>query len=363
MRACLILAVFACLLGGVAGGLLRAGTLPAWLIDGPWIGYAALDHAALMLSSLLGSVIGVERAVALRQHWAFLVPGTAASAGVLLLTGHAQAGAWLGLMASCVFVGVNFIFWLRQPYTHIALLLTGALAWAVGSAMFVIDGVSVRALPWWFAFIVLTIAAERLEMHRVLRRNTWALPLLLAAVASLLVGAALSSAKPDGGGVLYGLALVSLALWFAVFDIARRTVRATGLSRYMALCLLGGYAWLAVAGLAWAGMALGCPGRDMALHALGLGFIIGMVMGHAPVILPAVTGIKLLFGNWFYMPLALLHASLCVRLFGGMVDPALRAQGSLLNALALGCFALTVAGSAVALRRRKKLVTRLAECN
>jgi hypothetical protein len=133
-----------------------------------------------------------------------------------------------------------------------------------------------------------------------------------------------------------------------VYDIARRTVRTHGLTRYMALCLLAGYAWLGLAGVAWVGMAFGLPGRDIAMHALGLGFIVGMVMAHAPVILPAVAHVRLLFGPWFYVPLALLQLSLAVRL----ADPAWRAAGALGNAVALALFVATVAGSAIAWRRR-----------
>ena len=307
-----------------------------------------------MLSSFFGSVIGVERAVALRQRWAFVPPLASAISGVLLLSGHAAAGAWSGLLASCVFVAVNFIFLFHQPHIHIALLLVSGLAWVGGNALFAIDQNAARALPWWFAFIVLTITAERLEMYRLMRCHVWAYPSLLVSVTGLLAGAALSSVNPVFGGVLYGSALAALALWLGVFDIARRTVLAQGVSRYMALCLLSGYAWMGVAGVAWIGTALGCPGRDMALHALGLGFIISMVMGHAPVILPAVANIKLLFGTWFYVPLVMLHASLLVRLFGGMVNPNLRAHGTQLNALALGCFVAAVAASAIAWRLKHR---------
>ena len=44
--------------------------------------------------------------------------------------------------------------------------------------------------------------------------------------------------SPVWGGWLYGLSLAALAAWLVCFDIARRTVRAHGLSRYMAVCLL-----------------------------------------------------------------------------------------------------------------------------
>jgi hypothetical protein len=168
------------------------------------------------------------------------------------------------------------------------------------------------------------------------------------AVLLLLAGVAVSAVDVALGSALYGVALMALALWLGVYDIARRTVRARGLTRYMALCLLAGYAWLALAGLAWLGMAFGCPGRDIAMHALGLGFIVGMVMAHAPVILPAVARVKLLFGSWFYAPLLLLQVSLALRL----ADPAWRAAGAWGNALALALFIATVAGSAIAWRRR-----------
>jgi hypothetical protein len=90
--------------------------------------------------------------------------------------------------------------------------------------------------------------------------------------------------------VLYGAALTALGAGSRAFDIARRTVRAEGLSRYMAVCLLIGYAWLFAAGSPGPRPSLGAPLRDAALHGLGLGFLFSMMLGHAPVILPAVVG-------------------------------------------------------------------------
>ena len=102
--------------------------------------------------------------------------------------------------------------------------------------------------------------------------------------------------------------------------------------------------------MAWAATALGLPWRDTALHALGLGFIFSMMMGHAPVILPAIARVKLQFGFFFYVPLAALHLSLALRLGWGAVDAAQRATGASLNAAAIALFAATVAGAAVAWR-------------
>jgi hypothetical protein len=348
----LALLVATSLLAAVAGGLLRAG-VPG-LGESVVIGQAAVAHAALMLSGFLGTAIGVERAVAIKLRWAFAAPLLSGLASVFFLAGDTSLASGLAIAAALVFVAVNTVVVKRQRADHTALLLMGALAWLVGNALFA-EGLGAAAvLPWWFAFPVLTIAAERLEMTRLMRRHPAAHGSLYATLAALLLGAALCAASPTWGGVVFGAALTALAVWFGVFDIARRTALAHGLARYMAMCLLVGYVWLGIAGVAWIGMALGCPGRDLALHALGLGFIVSMVMGHAPVILPAVARVKLHFGPWFYAAPLLLHASLVLRLFGGIGQPQLRTAGAALNAAAMALFALTLLGSALAWRARER---------
>ena len=352
LRLLMLAGVALSLLAGIAGGLTRAGVALPGSPDALWPGRAALAHAALMMSGFLGTVIGIERAVAVKRRAAFAAPVASSLGGLCLLLGHAAAGAWLGVAAAIAFMGVNAVVVQRQRAAHTWLLLAGAGAWLAGNLLFALGLGSAEVLPWWFAFLVMTVAAERLEMTRLMRRRPAAQGLLYAVLAALLLGAAMPALAPVAGGALYGAALTLLALWLAVFDIARRTVFAHGLSRYMAVCLLGGYVWLAVAGAAWALAAFGMPVRNVALHALGLGFIVSMVMGHAPVILPAVARVKLQFGAFFYVPLAALHASLVLRLGFGTLDPSLRATGALLNAAALALFAATVLGAALAWRLR-----------
>ena len=108
-----------------------------------------------------------------------------------------------------------------------------------------------------------------------------------------------------------------------------------------------GLLWVHIAAVAWAGWTLGAPWRDAALHALGLGFVFSMMLGHAPVVLPAVARIKLLFGPVFYVPWLVLNVSLALRVLFSM-----KAAGAALNALALVVFAATVLGSALAWRTR-----------
>jgi len=345
---CLLVGVALALVGGIAGGLLRVGLVLPATADAAWLANAAVFHAALMIGGFLGTVIGIERAVAVRLRIAFAAPLASAAGAICLLLGRTEAGAWFGVAAAVVFVGVSAVVVARQLAAHTVLLLVGAAAWLIGNLLFALGVGRAASLPWWFAFLVITIAAERLEMTRLMRHGRGAGLSLFAVLAAMLVGATWFASSPAAGGLLFGLALTLLAAWLGVFDIARRTVRAHGLSRFMAIALLGGYAWLAVAGLAWIGMAYGWPLRDTALHALGLGFVVSMMMGHAPVILPAIARVKLAFGPWFYAPLLLLHVSLILRLgFGGAHFTA-RATGAALNAAAIALFAITLVGAALA---------------
>ena len=343
--------IAAALLGGVAGGLRRAGVLLPGAGDAAWLDPATAQHAALMIGGFLGTVIGLERATAARSRAAFAAPAASALGGACLLLGQTAAGAWLGVAAAIAFVVVNAVIVGRQRAAHTVVLLAGALAWLAGNLLFA-AGMTPAALPWWFAFLVTTIAAERLEMTRLMRHGPWAGRLLGAVLTLLFVAATGSVAAPAAGGALFGSALVLLAAWFGWFDIARRTVRAHGLARYMAVALLGGYGWLAIAGAAWVGVAFGLPLRDAALHALGLGFVVSMIMGHAPVILPAVARVKLHFSALFYLPLAALHASLALRLGFGAGDLAARSLGAILNAGAIAMFAATIAIAAFSWRSR-----------
>ena len=83
--------------------------------------------------------------------------------------------------------------------------------------------------------------------------------------------------------------------------------------------------------------------RDAALHAIGLGFVFSMVFGHAPIIFPAVTRIKIPYHPALYLPLALLHLTLALRVFGCLsAQFALRQQAALLNGLVLVVFIATL---------------------
>jgi len=339
-RVVLLLLAAAGLVAAIAGGLARLGVgaaLPS-----------AAFHGAVMVCGFLGTVISLERAVALRAGWAYLAPAAAGLGTVALLLGGYSVAAALWLMAPIALLVASAAIVRRQRAAHTVLLAVAAVAWLAGSLAHAF-GRHDAAPAWWFAFLVLTIGAERLEMTRLMRRRPLATPLLAGIVTALLLACAVAMIDAAIGRALYGLSLAALAAWLAAFDIARRTVRTEGFARYSAFALLCGYAWLAVAGFAW---AFASAGRDVALHALGLGFVFSMILGHAPLIVPVVAGVRMRYMSAFYLPLALLHASLVLRLLAGHSAMDLRVWGALGNTVAIGLFMATLAFS-IATRERR----------
>jgi len=77
--------------------------------------------------------------------------------------------------------------------------------------------------------------------------------------------------------------------------------------------------WLAVAGAGWLLGGAQTEGvvYDATTHAIFLGFVITMIMAHAPVILPAVLNVKIPYHPALYAPVALLQLALLVRVVVG----------------------------------------------
>lgn len=339
------------LLAGVMAGLARL----AWEVP-PLAANAAGWHGALMIPAFFGTVIGLERAVAIGRLWAYAAPAAAGLCGLCLIAGAPVAAAQaLALLAAAVMLAASLQVLRRLFAPFTVVLALGAACWLAGSVAWLASGALTAAVPWWLAFLVLTIAGERLELTRFLPTPPAAQRLFIAIVAVILLGAALSVGQTDAGLRLFAGGLLALAAWLLRYDIARRNARQKGLTRYIALCLLSGYLWLALAsalGLAGA-LAPGHAWRDAAVHALTLGFVFAMVFGHAPIIFPAVARVKMPYHPVFYLPLLALHASLAGRIGGGLAgDFAMQHGAAAVNAGTLLLFIATVLGSVLRGRRQ-----------
>ncbi|MEH0843322.1 hypothetical protein V6U81_13145 [Micromonospora sp. CPCC 205711] len=276
-------------------------------------------HGPLMVLGFVGTLVALERAVALRARWALLAPACSGAGGLaLVLTGPSLPGRLLLMTASVLLLLIYWQLWRRQPGPALLAQATGALSWYAATLLWLAGFGVPEIVPWLATFVVATIAGERLELaHLTLTRHgeRW----FLAALGALTAGVTATALWPSVGAYLFGVGLLAIVAWLVVHDVARRTVRATGLPRYVAVGLLAGYAWLGLAGLLWAGAGpvTDGPRYDATLHLVFLGFTMSMIFVHAPVILPAVLRRPLPYRPWLYAPLALLHATLAVRVLVG----------------------------------------------
>jgi hypothetical protein len=291
----------------------------------------------------------------LGRAWAYAAPLAAAAGALAGLAALPHAlGPALLTFGGAVLLAAHVSLHRRQPSAHNAVMGSGALAWCVAGVMWLHGDATVRLAPLLAGFLVLTIVGERLELTRAARRSVRSRRLLLAAVGVFAAGLAVSVATERLGARIAGAGLLGQALWLARYDIARRTVRMSGVTRYMAGALLAGYIWLGCAGALWLAYAAfdEGPAYDASLHAVFLGFVMSMVFAHAPVIVPAVLRVPLRYRPAFYVHLVLLHVSLALRLAGGDAagSLALWQWGGVLSEAAILLFLGATASAVVASR-------------
>jgi hypothetical protein len=280
-----------------------------------------------MALGFLGTVISLERAVALGRGWSFAAPALAGAGSLALLVSvPAVVGRLLLCAAAIVLVVVYVVVHRIQPALHLRVMAAGAVCWYVATVLWLAGWSLPRLVPWIAGFLVLTIIGERLELARVAMLTRTSVRRFLVGAGLLGLGLVVS-VLPSADGVLgatgvriAGAGMIGLALWGAVHDVARRTVKIPGVTRFMAVCLLAGYVWLFTGGAIWlvaGNLGDGIGTYDAALHAVFLGFVMSMIFGHAPVIVPAVLRVRLPFARWFYAHVALLHVSLLIRVVLG----------------------------------------------
>lgn len=165
------------LLIGVWTGLARAGVHDA---VGP-VG----AHGVIMALRFLGTLIALERAVALRARWAYAAPALAAASVVWLTAGLPAEGAGgLLTVAGVIVVAAYGVMLARHAESHLVLMAAGGVAWVVAAALWTVGWSPFRLAPSLAAFLVLTIVGERLELSR-LRMPSLASRRRLAAAATL----------------------------------------------------------------------------------------------------------------------------------------------------------------------------------
>lgn len=306
-------------------------------------------HGMLLVFGFVGTLISLERSVALRHPAGFLAPALLGLGGLLLLSpAPLRAGQAVLVAGAAAMTAVYVPLWRRQRDDAVLLQALGAVLGVGGLALWLGGTTVATTLPWLVGFIVLTIGGERLELARIAMGPGAGGRLVLLA-SGLMLGVVAALLWPGAGYPLLGAALTALVLWLAVHDVAWRTIRSRGLTRFMAGCMLAGYFWLAVAGGTWllGGAASGGSRYDAIVHSVFLGFTISMIMAHAPVILPAVLRRPLPYHPALVVPAVLLHAAIVVRLWLGDALGVHTAWqvGGVLNVAALLMFVLVAVWS------------------
>jgi hypothetical protein len=306
-------------------------------------------HGPLMVSGFLGTLISLERAVALAAPWAFGAPVLTAAGAVLLMLGAGGNTGPLLIVAGSLCLVTDFaVIVRRQAELFTIVMALGATAWLGGNILWAAGWPIPDLVFWWGAFLILTIMGERLELGRMRAPSASGRIFFIGAAALFIAGLIWSTIAPGAGVRVLGLGAIGFGAWILRYDVARQTIRARGLPRFVAVNLLLGAGWLMASGVMRAIFPadLTTFEYDAILHSMFLGFVFSMIFAHAPIIFPAVLGRPLPFRKIFYGHVAVLHLSLLLRVGGDLVESADGWQwGGILNVVALAMFvAITVSG-------------------
>ncbi len=299
------------LLAALNAGLLLLG------IRAPVANWAEI-HGVLMVVGFLGTLIAMERAVALRRPLGYLAPALLGIGGLLLLTPLPLLLGQLFLIEGALaFTLVYWFLWRRNQDAVVMVQLLGSVHLLIATLTWIF-----APLPWllphFVGFLVLTITSERVELTRLHMPRSGENILVLAA-AALTLAMLTTVFWPDTAIRAAALVILALTIWLGRHDVAGRFVRAVGLPRFSAAALLGGYFWLGVAACIWLVDGYQYEGYvyDAVVHSVMLGFAMSMIMAHAPIILPAVLRHPLPYRSAMWAPLGLLHLGLAIRVFAG----------------------------------------------
>lgn len=335
---------------------LLAAIWTGWFrIGWPWpLSAAAGQHGALMVGSFLSSLVFLERAITFKQKWVVLLPVINVSSCLFFLLQQPLIGQLLLLTGSAGFLLMCTYFIYRYKELYYYVFWIGAFSLLVGYVVLLKGQFYPATVPWWMAFLLLTIVAERLELSRFLPLKKYQRDALLFVLIALF--GSLFIPFHSWGYFLFPLAMIATAIWLLRYDMAWRSIKIKGQHRYSAQLLIVGYVWLLISGMLLLVTDRFPFGYDAALHTFFIGFTFSMIFSHAPIILPALVKLPLkLYRPLLYVWFVLMQVSLLIRVAGDVLgNYELRRHGGLLNGIAfLAFFISTAAIIRIELKKRK----------
>jgi hypothetical protein len=316
---------------GILAGLFRMG----WSIP---IGEVAGEHGALMTGSFLGTLIILERIVALKKKWQYIIPVLSGMSLIFFLMGNQMVAMSLLTIGSLglIYIYIDLINRFGEYYFYV--MMIGAIGWAVGNIIMIINPFYPSAAPWWIVFILLTVFGERLELSKFLPQSKKKRVTMIISISIFMIGIILP--YHSIGKFISGAGIILMAIWLLHYDIARKSVKAKGMHRYTGSLLLAGYFWLIVCGILMIFDFDTLYNYDAMLHAFFLGFTFSMIFAHAPIIFPGVAGLTIRpFHDSLFIWAVLLQISLAMRLVSElMMVSHIRTLSGMINAVIILLF-------------------------
>jgi hypothetical protein len=273
---------------------------------------AIVHHGAMMVGGFLGSLIALEKIIPLKRKILYVIPLMSGMSIIFFLV-HQDVVAIAMLVISSIGLCLVFFYYLAtQRHSIYLLMFIGSICWLAGNAVLLSKRFYPAAFPWWAAFVLFVISAERLELMKFL--PVTAKQKILFIVLLLLFPSGIILSFHANGNILCGVALIGTATWLLRFDLISITIRKNGLPQYVAVALTAGYISLLTSGLLLITFASKAMGYDAVVHTFFIGFVFSMIFAHGPIILPGVLGITAKpFHRILYLWIIILHASWLLR--------------------------------------------------
>jgi hypothetical protein len=302
------------------------------------------QHGAMMISGFLASLILLEKIVLLHNRWFLLFPLTNALSVPLFLFGYQTIAMISLLIGSTAMVCIAIYFLLQYKAIYHYLLLGGTVFLWLGNFKLWIQNFYPATIPYFVGFFLLIIVGERLELSRFLPVSRLKINTLCGLLLIWIVGVLLISFhSPSFKWVNVLLSLVSL--WLLQNDMSKHAIKKAGLHRFVGINLIIAYLWLFLFGI-WQIIPIKVAfAYDAFVHLYFIGFVLGMVIAHAPIILPSVLKLGVKPFHWgLYSWIFIIHISVIIRIISNISgNLAWRKIGGLLNGVGFVGYLGTVA--------------------
>lgn len=325
-----------CLLCGLWSGLCRIG----WNLG---ITHVAAHHGAIMVGGFLGSLITFEKVIPLKNKALYLIPIASASSVALFFAGLPQISFILLTVASAALT-IVFGYYLRKQRKIVYLLMMlGASFWFIGNVMLFTTQFYPMAFPWWMAFVLFIIAAERLEIMIFLPVSQFSKIVFVGILLSFVAGVLLSF--HGVGNFVCGFSIAGASVWLLRNDMIAINLTKKGLPFFIGITLLTGYVALLLTGILLLVRSDQWLTYDAVVHTFFLGFAFSMIFAHGPMILPGILGITTTpFHKILHLWAALLQTSWILRLAGDLCPVfEIRKLSGLLSVMAILAYFATIA--------------------